>query len=68
MNLLKTKLSDSTEALEKTQERLELAENCLEKIRTEPELTHSPTPAVNDEASAKSVKVETTTVSEHRRG
>lgn len=66
MNVLKTKLTDSTDALEKTQERLELAENRVERLRTEARARKESErlPTIKD-VLEEPVKSETPTVSNH---
>jgi hypothetical protein len=63
MNLLRSKLTDSAEALEKAQEQLELAENRLERVRTEAQATRSPITPVNEVGAGEALKVENAVVS-----
>jgi hypothetical protein len=63
MNLLKTKLTDSVEASEKAQERLDLAENRIERLRMESEATRLPVTPVSEGGMGEVLKVESVVVS-----
>ena len=65
MNVLKSKLIVSTEALEKAQERLELAENRVERLRTEARAKDESEPSTTlKDVPEDPVKSETPTVSD----